>query len=109
MDFSVRPSATSPTAPEKRATSFLWIAVASISGRRCSRTYEPLLLHHLLLQEHQSLGERLGTGRAARNVNVDRNHLVDAVAHRVGELEQAAAIRAASHRQHVLRVGHLLV
>src|SRR5262249_47672176 len=50
-------------------------------------TDEPPLLLDLLLQLDEPLGERLRPRRAARDVDVDRDHLVDAVAHGVGELE----------------------
>src|SRR4051794_27833881 len=80
------------------------IALADLAPPR-----EPSLADDLVLHAEQPFGERLGTRRAARNVDVDRDDLVDALAHRIGELEEPAAVRAASHADDVLRLRHLLV
>src|SRR6476661_8633228 len=72
--------------------------ISGTSPGRLAATDEPLLLLDLLLQLHQPLGERLGTRWAPGHVDVDRDHLVDAVAHRVRELEEAATVGAAAHR-----------
>src|SRR5438094_4486176 len=70
---------------------------------------EPPLADDLVLHAQQTLGERLGTRRAARNVDVHRDQLVHALADRVRVLEEAAARSARAHRDHVLRLRHLLV
>ena len=53
--------------------------------------------------------KRLGPGRAAGHVDVDRDDLVDALGHRVAVPVRPAAVGARAHRDHVLRLGHLLV
>src|SRR5439155_3085713 len=70
---------------------------------------EPALANDLVLHAQQTFGERLGARRAAGHVDVDRDDLVDALAHRIGQLEQPAAVRAASHADDVFRLGHLFV
>src|SRR5438477_470987 len=70
---------------------------------------EPPLADDLVLHPHQAFGQRLGTGRAAGYVDVHRHELVDALADRVGVLEEAAAGGAGAHGDDVLRLGHLLV
>src|SRR2546423_1373604 len=52
---------------------------------------EPALADDLVLHAHQAFGERLGTRRAAGDVDVDRHQLVDALADRIRVLEEAAA------------------
>src|SRR2546430_8655116 len=80
------------------------IALADLATAR-----EPPLAHDLVLHPEQPFGERLGARRAARNVDVDRHDLVDALANRVGELEESAAVGAAPHADDVLGLRHLLV
>ena len=70
---------------------------------------EEALQAHLALQLHQSVEHRLGTGRAARDVDVDGQDFVDALDHVVGLLEGSAADGAAPHGNHILGVGHLVV
>ena len=62
-----------------------------------------------LLQEHDAFEQRLRPRRAARHVDVDGDDLVDALGDRVAVPVRAAAVGAAAHRDHVLRLGHLLV
>src|SRR5690242_14551596 len=98
LALSRRVPARSPIASPKRVRSRPWMAAASRAGiarsgaRRHRRVlaHEPALLLDLRLKLHEAFGERLGTRRTARHVHVDRDHLVDAVAHRVRELEEAA-------------------
>src|ERR1700691_2107297 len=81
------------------------LAIAVAIGR----AHQPSLGHHLLLQLEQAFGQRLGARRASGNVHIDRQDFIDAVANRVGKLEQSAATRARTHRDDVLRIGHLIV
>ena len=53
--------------------------------------------------------QRLRPGRAAGHVHVDRDDLVDALGHRVRVPVRAAAVGARAERDHVLRLGHLVV
>src|SRR5262245_13596892 len=103
VQAALRPvPASSPIASPNRSRSRACTPAES-SGILRPRSYglgpphQPLLLLHLLLQLDQTLGERLGTRRAAGNVDVDRDDLVDAVADRVRELEESAAVGAAPH------------
>src|SRR5216684_1813327 len=90
----------------------LWNIVAGAGFAAVSlRTELVLLLLPLdqLLHPQKALGQRLRAGRTARNIDVDWNDLVDPFDHRVAELEKPAAVCAGAHRDHVLRLGHLLV
>src|SRR6266487_5278144 len=69
---------------------------------------DPLLLDPLLEQD-DALEQRLGARRAARHVHVDGDDLVDALGDGVRVPIRAAAVGARAHRDHVLRIGHLLV
>src|SRR5947209_14609551 len=80
------------------------VALADLAPAR-----EPPLADDLVLHAEEPFGERLRARRATRDVDVDGDDLVDALAHRIGELEEAAAVGAASHADDVLRLGHLLV
>src|SRR5262249_4790756 len=68
-----------------------------------------LLVLDLVLDFEQPLEERLGPGRAARDVDVDRDDLVDALAHRVRVLEEPAAVGAAPHGDDEAGLRHLVV
>src|SRR5690349_16801693 len=99
--------AGAPMASPNRSPSRAWMRAASsaISGTHSDRlalANQPALALDLLLQLHQALGERFRPRRAAGHVDVDRDDLVDAVADRVRQLEEAAAIGAAAHRDRVL-------
>ena len=61
-----------------------------------------------LAQVGDGVDERLGRGRAARRVDVDRHDLVDAL-HDGVVVEHAAARGAHAHGDDPLRVGHLVV
>src|SRR5687768_8095308 len=67
-----------------------------------------LVLDHLL-EHDDAVDQRLGPGWATGDVHVDGHDLVDALGHGVAVPVRAAAVRAAAHRDDVLRVGHLLV
>src|SRR5688572_1319051 len=73
-------------------------AVGSADDNRLS---PPALRHVLvldaLLEEHDALEQGLGPGRAARDVHVDRDDLVDAFGDRVGVPVRAAAVGAGAH------------
>ena len=62
----------------------------------------------LLVQADDALHQRLGSRRAAGHVDVDRDDLVDALEHRV-VVEHPARARARAHRDHPLRLEHLVV
>src|SRR5579859_2191013 len=62
----------------------------------------------LLLDLEKPLEQSLGPWRAAGDVDVDGDDLVDPFAHRVRVLKEAAAVRAASHRDDVPRLAHLV-
>src|SRR5215211_4750374 len=68
-----------------------------------------VLVANLLLEQDDALEECLRAGRAARDVDVDRDDLVDALGDRVAVPVRAAAVGAAAHRDDVLRLGHLVV
>ena len=70
---------------------------------------EHLLLFDLILDLEEPLEERLRARRAAGDVDVDGDDLVDPLAHRVRVAEEAAAVGAAPHRDDVAGLGHLLV
>src|SRR5205823_9493398 len=70
---------------------------------------EVLLAFDLLLDLEKPLEQSFGPRRAAGHVDVDGDDLVDALAHRVRVLEEASAVRAASHRDDVARFAHLVV
>src|SRR6185437_2429053 len=61
------------------------------------------------LQQHDAVEKRFGGRRAARNVDVDRHDAVATTHHGVGIVIVAAAIGAASHRDDVTRLRHLVV
>src|SRR5579864_7728820 len=63
---------------------------------------------NLLLQLQNAVEQCFRTWRAARNVNVDGNHLVDSLHDRV-IVEHAARGGARSHRDHPFRFRHLFV
>ena len=70
---------------------------------------EPPLPHDLVLDSQKPLCQGLWPGRAPRNINVHGNDLVYPFTNRVGELKESPAAGAAPHRDHVLRIGHLIV
>src|SRR4051812_177035 len=80
------------------------VALADLAPAR-----EPPLPDDLVLHAEEAFGERFRARRATRDVDVDGHDLVDALAHRIGELEEPAAVGAAAHADDVLRLGHLLV
>src|SRR5260221_13807562 len=57
----------------------------------------------LLLQHQHAVEQRLGRGRAARHVDVDRHDAVAAAHYRIGIVVIAAAIGARAHRDDVTR------
>src|SRR5205085_12354579 len=62
----------------------------------------------LLLQEHDPVEQRLGSGRTAWHVDVDRDDPIAAACHRIRVMIIAAAVGAGSHRDHVTGLGHLI-
>src|SRR3954469_16440723 len=62
-----------------------------------------------LLEHDDALDERLGTRRATRHVDVDGDDLVDTFGDGVRVPVGTAAVRARTHGDDVLGIGHLLV
>ena len=72
-----------------------------------------LLIHGRMLQFdfflefHQSFNEGLGTWRAARNVDIDRDEIVDALQHGVGAIHPTGR-SASTHGDAPFWLGHLI-
>src|SRR3984957_12692385 len=62
----------------------------------------------LVLQLEQRIKKILRTRRAARDINIRGDNLVHALQHGVS-IERPAHRRARAHRDHPLRIGHLVV
>ena len=67
------------------------------------------LRRDLLLELEDALEQRLGPGRAARDVDVDRDDRVDTLGDGVGVPVGAAGVGAGAERDDVLGLGHLVV
>src|SRR2546425_1560097 len=78
------------------------------SARIATRSIPLGLSGDLVLQLHEPVDHRLGTRRAARDVDVDRNDRVDAHDRGVVVVEAAGA-RAHAEGDDPLRLGHLVV
>src|ERR1041385_2985851 len=63
----------------------------------------------LLLQSHERVNQSLGSRRTARNVNVHRDVAIDPLENIVALLEWSARNSAGAHRDHILRLRHLVV
>lgn len=63
----------------------------------------------LALELHDAVQQRLGAGRAARHIQVDRDNAVAATHHTVRVVVVAATVRARAHRDHPAGLGHLVV
>src|SRR5438067_249922 len=63
----------------------------------------------LALQFHESMQECLRPRRTSGNVNVHGNVPIDPFQHVVSLFERPTGNRAGPHRDHILRVGHLVV
>src|SRR5208337_2074250 len=66
------------------------------------------LFNDLLLQQGNGVDKLLGTRRAAGNVNIDGNPLVDSLHDRI-VIEDSAGGGASAHGDDPLRLGHLHV
>src|SRR5512140_528049 len=80
--------ASGPTASPNFALSFWWICSGESVGMERLLGGRPLLVLLLLapddvLDPQQALREGFGPGRTAGDVDVDRDHLVDALGHRI--------------------------
>src|SRR5215510_9799626 len=75
---------------------------------RLARQLRQPLLIDLPLELDDAVDERLGPRRAAGHEHVDGHDLIDALHERV-VVEHAADRSAGAHRQHVFRLGHLVV
>src|SRR3990167_5238342 len=69
----------------------------------------PLLFHDPVLNSEKSFRKGLRPRRASRHVDIHGDNFVHAFAHGISELEKTAAVRAATHRDNILRIGHLIV
>src|SRR5438093_9681500 len=82
-------------------------------GARLGELATPLLpdvfAGDLLLEPDDAMQEGLRTGRATRHVNIDRDYLINTFRHGVGVPVRPATVRAGPERDHVLRIGHLVV
>src|SRR5205085_1654319 len=63
----------------------------------------------LLLELHDAPEQRIRARRAARDVDVDRQEVVDPWHRAIGALKGATRDGAGAHGDHVFRVGHLVV
>src|ERR671912_838449 len=70
---------------------------------------EPFFAHDLVLDPEQSFCKRFRPWRAARNVDVDGDDLVDAFTNRVGQLKKSTTAGAASHCNDVFGIRHLII
>ena len=61
-----------------------------------------------LLQFHQPVEQRLGAGRTAWHVNIDRDEAVNPLEHVVALLERPAGNGAGTHGEAVFWLGHLV-
>src|SRR6476620_2162320 len=66
------------------------------------------VLRYLVLQHHDRVDHHFWARWASRNIDVDRNDLVDALHDRVVAVEPAAR-RARAERHHPFRIAHLVV
>src|SRR5215475_5549762 len=64
---------------------------------------------NLLLQQQHTVKQRLGGGRAARNIDVHWHDAVATAYHRVGIVVITAAVGARAHGDHIARLRHLVV
>src|SRR5262245_26431947 len=78
------------------------------SARIDTRSVPLRLAGDLVLQLHQPVDDRFRTGRAAGDVDVDRNDRVDPL-HGGVVVVEAARARADTEGDHPLRLGHLIV
>src|SRR5262245_19411503 len=69
---------------------------------------EPGVALDLLLKLDDGIENGLGSRRATRNVNINRDDLVDTLHHVICAIETAAC-RARPHRNDPLRLSHLIV
>ena len=63
----------------------------------------------LVLQLQNAVDQRLGRGRTAGHIDIDRNDAVTAAHDRVAVVVVATPIGAGTHRNHPARFGHLVV
>src|SRR3990170_5930318 len=78
-------------------------------GRRGDPPAQEWLLADLLLEFQEALIQRFRSRRAAGDVDVHRDDLVDAFENGVVVVvKRSAAGRATAHADHVFRLGHLL-
>ncbi len=83
------------------------LAALGSSGKMNDGT-EGSLRFYLFLKQNQTLQNRFGAGRAARDVDIHRQDLVDALDDAVN-IVHAATVGAGSHGHDPLGFGHLLV
>ena len=77
-------------------------------GQVKDRPGRALIVSDLFLEEHEPLQKRLGTGRAAGDIDVHRQDLVHPLHHAV-DVVHSPRIGAAPHGDDPARLGHLLV
>src|ERR1700682_5754625 len=87
-----------------------WICAESSLGRSsASVVASSAAPRDLFAKTEHAFGQRLGARRASWHVHVDGHDRVYALEGRVAVPELAAARGAVAHRDHPLRLGHLLV
>ena len=94
------------------ASSTVAVASSAITAPRSDRPASAHAMSSLPMRSCSSTmpsSRASGRGGQPGHVHVDGDDLVDALGHRVAVPVGAAAVGAAAHRDHVLRVGHLLV
>src|SRR5579859_4200017 len=100
-----------PLAAPGSALTIVWPKASSLPSSILTKpsAFDGADAADLLLQQQHAVEQRLRRRRAARHVDVDRHDAVATAHHRIGIVVVAAAIGAGAHRDHVARLGHLVV
>src|SRR5690554_1143513 len=104
-----RTSSVSTVSSSLTSVSVDGVSVSADDNRITSPFLGHVLVRDPLLEQNDALEEGFGSRRTAGDVDVDGDDLVDALGHRVAVPVRAATVGAATHRDHVLGFGHLVV